>query len=74
MAEQRVRLAGVAEIAELLRIDADVAADLPASEALRRAGTPFPRPIDTLIDHGPVWDLDDVDEWRRSRRQVGARL
>ena len=48
-----LRLAGVAEVAEMLDCDPEMVEELPASEALGRAGTPFPRPYVTLADHGP---------------------
>ncbi|MGH3042624.1 MAG: hypothetical protein ACREJR_04210 [Candidatus Rokuibacteriota bacterium] len=70
MGETPIRLAGVHEIAEMLAIGAELVEELPASEALLRARTPFPRPLDTLIDHGPVWDRADVEAWRAARREA----
>jgi hypothetical protein len=67
------RLAGVREIAEMLGIEAELDWELPASEALLRADTPFPQPIGTLIDHGPIWDRAEVDAWRVLRREAWRR-
>ena len=70
MADAPVRLAGVHEVAEMLGCDQDTVEELPGSEALHRAGTPFPRPLGTLIDHGPIWDRADVGAWQARRREA----
>jgi hypothetical protein len=70
MGEGTVRLAGAAEAAKLLGIDAEIVVDLPGSEALARAGTPFPRPLAELADHGPIWDVADLEAWKAVRRDA----
>ncbi len=55
------RLAGVYEVAELLEIT-------PSSLADRRRHPSFPEPV-AVLRCGPVWDLDDVDDYLEHRRQ-----
>ena len=54
------RLAGVAELAELLQIT-------PSSLADRRRNATFPKPI-AQLRCGPIWDLDDIEDYLERRR------
>jgi hypothetical protein len=49
------RLAGIAEIAEMLRVSKHT--------AVRYSGRPdFPPPLDRLAS-GPIWRTEDVEKW-----------
>lgn len=65
---ETLRLAGVQELADLLGIDEEAVRELPQSDTLYREGTPFPRPVAELVDHGPIWRLDDLEAWQVARR------
>ncbi|WP_327358385.1 hypothetical protein [Streptomyces sp. NBC_01304] len=57
-----LRLGGLSEAAKVLDLTKQAAA-----RALRRPGAPAP--LETL-DMGPVYDLDDIEEWDMTRKKT----
>lgn len=58
-----MKLVGVAEIAELVGVTRQRANQLCDHPR-------FPRPVARLA-MGRVWNLDEVEEWRKTPRRVG---
>jgi predicted DNA-binding transcriptional regulator AlpA len=57
---ERLRLAGLAEVAELLGVS-----KRSASRYTRRSD--FPEPVARLAA-GPIWDADEVERWAAKQR------
>jgi hypothetical protein len=68
--EPEIRLAGTFEVAKILGVDEETVARLPASWDLV---PPFPDPIDTLVEHGPVYDADAIRRWKLEREKAWRR-
>jgi len=60
MTVEKPRLGGLAEVAQTVGLTKQAAA-----RALKRPGAPDPY---TVLDMGPVYDLDEIDAWKATRK------